>query len=68
MHLKMELNSLKGAIFILRKDIGVGGWSRKCQFSLTLCNENDLTWVLKGLKIPLRNIKMVPNHEMQHST
>ena len=26
-----------GAIFILRKDIGVGGWSRKWQFSLTLC-------------------------------
>ena len=23
--------------FILRKDIGVGGWSRKWQFSLTLC-------------------------------
>ena len=26
------------AIFILRKDIGVGGWSRKWQFSLTLCS------------------------------
>ena len=32
-----------GAIFILRKDIGVGGWSRKWQFSLTLCSENVLT-------------------------
>ena len=28
-----------GAIFILRKDIEVGGWSRKWQFSLTLCGE-----------------------------
>ena len=34
-----------GAIFILRKDIGVGGWSRKWQFSLTLRSENVLTWV-----------------------
>ena len=32
-----------GAIFILRKDIGVGGWFRKWQFSLTLCSENVLT-------------------------
>ena len=32
-----------GTIFILCKDIGVGGWSRKWQFSLTLCNENVLT-------------------------
>ena len=32
-----------GAIFILRKDIGVGGWSRKWQFSLTLCSKNVLT-------------------------
>ena len=31
-----------GTIFILRKDRG-GGWSRKWQFSLTLCNENVLT-------------------------
>ena len=29
-----------GAIFILCKDIGVGWWSRKWQFSLTLCSEN----------------------------
>ena len=27
-----------GSIFILRKDIGVGGWSRKWQFSLTSCS------------------------------
>ena len=33
----------KGDIFILRKDIGVGGWSRNWQFSLTLCSENVLT-------------------------
>ena len=32
-----------GAIFILHKDIGVGGWSRKWQFSLTLCSKNVLT-------------------------
>ena len=32
-----------GTIFILRKGIGVGWWSRKWQFSLTLCNENVLT-------------------------
>ena len=31
------------AIFILRKDIGVGGWSRKWQFFLALCSENVLT-------------------------
>ena len=43
-----------GAIFILRKDIGVGGWSRKWQFSLTLCSENVLTkvggWFKKASK------------------
>ena len=55
-----------GAIFILRKDLGVGGWSRKWQFSLTLCSENLLTyvggWVVqKSLKTPLRNIEMAPN-------
>ena len=59
-----------GAIFILRKEIGVGGWSRKWQFSLTLCSENVLTyiggWVVhKSLKTPLRNIKMVPNPKLQ---
>ena len=32
-----------GAIFILRKDLGVGGWSRNWQFSLTLSSENVLT-------------------------
>ena len=32
-----------GAIFILRKDVGLGGWSRKGQFSLTLCSKNVLT-------------------------
>ena len=52
-----------GAIFILRKDIGVGGWSKKWQFSLTLCSENVYVgrWVVqKSLKTPLRNIKMAP--------
>ena len=29
-------------IFILRKDIGMGGWSMKWQFSLTLCSGNVL--------------------------
>ena len=37
------LDKTLGAIFILRKDIGVGGWSRKWQISLTLCSENVLT-------------------------
>ena len=50
---------------MLRKDIGVGGWSKKWQFSLTLCSENAQYvggWVVqKSLKTPLRNIKMVPN-------
>ena len=32
-----------GAIFILRKDIGVGGWSIKWYFSFTLCSENVST-------------------------
>ena len=34
--------SYLGAIFILHKEIGVGGWSRKCQFSLTLCSKDIL--------------------------
>ena len=54
----------EGAIFILRKDIGVGGWSRKWQFSLTLCTyvvkmSQVVGWVVqKSFKISLRNIKM----------
>ena len=52
---------LLGAIFILRKDIGVGGWSKKWQFSLTLCSEIVGGWVVqKSLKTPLLNIKMAP--------
>ena len=47
---------LSGAIFILRMDIGVGGQSRKCQFSLTLCIENVLRqvggWLKKASKYP----------------
>ena len=38
-----EYQTYLGAIFILRKGRGVGGWSRKGHFSLTLCNENVLT-------------------------
>ena len=41
--LALEIKMNNGAIFILRKDVGVGGWSRKWQFSLTLCSENVLT-------------------------
>ena len=41
-----------GAIFILRKDIGVGGWSRKWQFSLTLCSEKSLRRWVGGSKKP----------------
>ena len=37
-----HLGASLGAIFILRKDIGVGGWSRKWQFPLTLRSENVL--------------------------
>ena len=47
-----ELHVMIRAIFILLKDIGVGGWSRKWQFSLTLCCENVLMqvggWFKKG--------------------
>ena len=39
----LNLKYVLGAIFILRKDIGAGGWSRNGQFSLTLCSENVLT-------------------------
>ena len=35
-----------GAIFILRKDIRVGGWSRKWQFFLALCSENVLMYIV----------------------
>ena len=51
-----------GAIFILRKGLGVGGWSRKWQISLTLCSDNAVGgWVVhKSLKTPLRIIKMAP--------
>ena len=31
-----KLVDVLGAVFILRKDIGVGGWSIKWQFPLTL--------------------------------
>ena len=41
----LKFENLLGTIFILRKDLGVGGWFRKRQFSLTLCNENVLTLV-----------------------
>ena len=42
-----------GAIFILRKDIGVGGWSRKWQFFLTLCSKMSLRrWVGGSKKAP----------------
>ena len=39
-----------GAIFILRKDIGVGGWSRKWQISLTLRSEMSLRRWVGGLE------------------
>ena len=47
----------------MRKDIEVSGWSRKWQFSLTLCSDMSLhRWVVqKSLKTPLRNTKMAPN-------
>ena len=46
-HIRRDLSQsekkMLGAIFILRKDIGVGGWSRKWHFFLTLCSKNVLT-------------------------
>ena len=52
-----------GTIFILRKDIGVVG-PENGNFPLLYIMEMSLCsrWVvLKSLKTPLRNIKMVPN-------
>ena len=40
------------AIFKLRKDIEVGGWSRKWQFSLSLCSEISLPRWVGGSKKP----------------
>ena len=37
-----EIRKKNWMVFISRKDIGVGGWSRKWQFFLTLCSENVL--------------------------
>ena len=35
----LKCKLILGTIFILRKGIEVGGWSRKWQFSLNLCSE-----------------------------
>ena len=50
-----------GAIFILRKDIGVGG-PENGNFPLLYVVKMSLRgWVVqKSLKTPLRNIKMAP--------
>ena len=40
------------SLCILRKGIGVGRWSRKGQFSLTLCNETVLRQGVGGSKKP----------------
>ena len=59
---RLETRKLLGTIFILRKDIGVGG-SENGNFSLIYVMKMSLhrAWVvLKMLKIPLRNIKMAP--------
>ena len=53
-----------GAIFILRKGIGVGG-PENGNFPLLYVVKMSLRigWVvLKSLKTPLRNIKMAPYH------
>ena len=53
----------QGAIFILRKGIGVGG-PENGNFSLLYVVKMSLRrlWVVqKSLKTPLRNIKMAPN-------
>ena len=56
-----------GAIFIIRKGIGVGGpefgnFPSLYVMKISLCRE----WVvLKSLKTPLRNIKMAPYDPQQ---
>ena len=62
-----------GAIFILRKDIGVVGWFRKWKFSLTLCDENVLTYVgwwvaQKSFKTRLRNMNTPLNTKRQRKS
>ena len=60
-----------GAIFILCKDIGVGG-PENGNFPLTLCRKYVLKYVggwtvQKSLKSPLRNIKMAPYQDREMS-
>ena len=47
-----ETDIVLGAIFILRKDIGVGGWSRKWQFPLLYVVKMSLRRWVGGLKKP----------------
>ena len=58
-----------GAIFVLRKDIGVGGWSRKLRFFLIYVVKMYLhRWVggSKSLKTSLLIIRMAPRtYELQ---
>ena len=49
-----------GAIFILRKDIGVGGPENGNFLLLYVVKISLRRWV-GGLKTPLHNIKMAPN-------
>ena len=63
------------AIFILRKDIGVGGWSKKMSiFSLLyVVKMSSRRWVgewvdQKSLKTPLRSIKTDPYPVFQHNS
>ena len=51
--LKFVKNSALGTILILRKVIGVGGWSRKWQFSLKMSLLHRGWVVLKSLKTHL---------------
>ena len=45
-----------GTIFILCNGNGVGGWSRKWQFSLTLSSKNGLMWGVDGSKKPQKTL------------
>ena len=37
-----SVTQIRDHLYRIRKVIGVGGWSRKWQFPLTLCNKNVL--------------------------
>ena len=48
--------SKEPSLYVLRKNIEVGGWSRKWQFFLTLCYENVLSKWVGGSKKPQKTL------------